>query len=582
LSEGPKILGVDVDRNGQAAIATAFNKAGFFYRFISDPKKALGAIRQLQPAMVVLFDEIGSDTSNDLLDALRTDVACAHLPIVVIAEDTADRTFVVGLRTGIVAILPRPFDPARHPSGLKHVLAELPTRQGSTNGTADSRTLARLVEHIRKTRRSGSLTFDPRKPNEGRATFLMGKLETATHQKLKGIEALVAMVAQPQAQWSFAEVHGAGGDGAGVVIEVGESVEEEASEEVVVGTIEAVTDTHTEPFEMPFTPARGQPTPVAAVGAKLLLVDDDEGLCKMFSTLFTKHGFVVTSAMDGLLGFDAAQAATFDAVIADLNMPRMDGWGLLRLLRDDFRTRELPLAFLSCHDDYREALRALNAGAQAYFSKGTRLDGLVGQVRKLLEPRVLTEKQIADGKDFQCAIGVVGPQWLLGQLEKRNFTGRVEAKDNFAGYQLSFADGRCLHATAVAGRYTAEGERAFNAMIGSRNAEGILRFGPAPCPKTLNVPTRELIAKACATLTENEKRMREGLLISATQIEVNDDLYAIYRQVGPSQWLEVARLICEERISPREIIARIETSPVEVEETLKDLLRRGVVTLKRV
>jgi hypothetical protein len=43
----------------------------------------------------------------------------------------------------------------------------------------------------------------------------------------------------------------------------------------------------------------------------------------------------------------------------------------------------------------------------------------------------------------------------------------------------------------------------------------------------------------------------------------------------------VARLICEQHVPPREIIASMETSPIEVEETLKDLVRRGVVTLKK-
>ena len=286
-------------------------------------------------------------------------------------------------------------------------------------------------------------------------------------------------------------------------------------------------------------------------------------------------------ATDGFEGLTAAQNAEFDAVIADLNMPRMDGWGLLRLLREDFRTRELPVAFLSCHDDYRDGLKALDAGAQGYFSKGTRMDALIAQVRKLLEPRVLATFQIIDGKDFQCEIGQVGPQWLLSELEARGFSGRIEAKDSFAGYTLYFQEGRCVHATAVAGRHNAEGERAFNAMIGSRNSDGIVRFGIAQSPQTLFHPTKDLIARSCATLTENETRMREGLLVAATQIEVNIDLYAIYGQVGPTQWLEVARLICEERVSPREVISRLDTSPIEVEETLKDLLRRGVVTLKR-
>ena len=47
------------------------------------------------------------------------------------------------------------------------------------------------------------------------------------------------------------------------------------------------------------------------------------------------------------------------------------------------------------------------------------------------------------------------------------------------------------------------------------------------------------------------------------------------------KWLEVARLICEEHVPPRDVIARTDASPLDVEETLKDLVRRGVVTLKK-
>jgi CheY-like chemotaxis protein len=574
MSEGPRILGIDVDKMAQIATAKAFIQAGFHYRFISDAKKLIGALHQLKPALVVVFDDINSELTNNALDAVAGDVDWAHLPMAVIAKDVVDKPFVQGLRTGVVALYPRPFDPYKHPVAIKQLLAELPTRQGSTSGTSDSKMLARLFEHLRKTRRSGALTIDPRTANEGHATFLLGKVEQASFKKLTGVEALVAMVAQPQAQWSFAEVHGAGGDGAGVVIEVGGNDENE--EEVVVGQDLAPTDA----LELPASQGRAQP-PAASMGAKLLLVDDDEGLKKMFSTLFRKHGFDVTSASDGFEGLAAAQAGQFDAVIADLNMPRMDGWGMLRLLRDDFRTRELPVAFLSCHDDYRDGLKAMNAGAQGYFSKGTRMDALIAQVRKLLEPRVTIALQIIQGVDFQCEIGKVGPQWLLSELEARQFDGKIEAHDSFAGYQLHFEGGRCVHAAAVAGRYRADGERAFNAVIGSRNAEGMVRFGITESPQTLFHPTKQLLASACATLTENENRMREGLLVSATQIDVNAELYAIYGKVGPPQWLEVARLLCEERVAPRDVIARLDTSPIEVEETLKDLLRRGVVTLKR-
>jgi hypothetical protein len=102
-----------------------------------------------------------------------------------------------------------------------------------------------------------------------------------------------------------------------------------------------------------------------------------------------------------------------------------------------------------------------------------------------------------------------------------------------------------------------------------------------PSPQSLTLPTEVLIEQGCGTLNENERRIREGLMVTAGQIEINTELYSVYRQVGPKQWLEVARLICEEGVAPRDVIARVETSPVDVEETMKDLIRRGVVTLKK-
>ena len=144
---------------------------------------------------------------------------------------------------------------------------------------------------------------------------------------------------------------------------------EEEGEELLLD--ESVTPTPTPP--PPHTP--------------ILLVDDDEELCRMFASLFRRRGFAVTTAPDGMAGYEAALAGGFALLIADLNMPRMDGWGLLRLIRDDYRTRELPVAMLSCQDDYRESLKALDAGAQAYFPKTLRLDALVTHVQSLLQPR---------------------------------------------------------------------------------------------------------------------------------------------------------------------------------------------------
>ncbi|MDP1916302.1 MAG: response regulator [Myxococcales bacterium] len=589
----PVILGIDEDRTNQGRLAQAFNAQGLFYRFITDRKKVQGGIKQLTPDILVVFGELSSDFVIQVLDAVAADVLSSTLPIIVVSGDVSDAQFVGGLRTNVVALFPAPFD-AASVIAVKGLFDELHSRPGVVKGQGDAKLLARLIDHIRRTRRAGALTIDPRTPNEGRAVFSRGKLERASFLGAVGPEALKAISSVPKCSWTFSEVAGQAGDGAGVVIEVGDLATGETEiAEVVIGqamvedeplAFEVSVPRASAPDDPPPLPPNLTPEPMLAPGAQaieLLLVDDDEAILRMFKTLFLKHGFKVSTATDGQLGSEVALTRHFDVVLADLNMPHLDGWGLLRLLREDFRTRELPVAFISAHDDYRESLRALDAGAQAYLSKGTRLDALVTQVKKLLEPRQAAMAQVTSGAPFSMQVAPVGPQWLLLRLEESHASGRFDARDGWAVYSLFFTDGVCTHAAAQAGKFTAEGERAFNAFIATKNAEVTWTPGNGAAPQNLHLPTGVLIERACATLNENERRMRESLLVSATQVEVHPELYAVYRQVGPKQWLEAAKLICEDKMAPRDIIAKLEISPVDVEETMKDLIRRGVVMLKK-
>ncbi len=574
--KGPIVLGIDEDRSAQSTIAQAFNEQGIFYRFVTDRRKVIGGVKQLKPHLLIVFGELESDFVIQVLDALSGDVGSAQRPVVVVCSDTTDASFVQGMRTGVVGLLTAPFTSA-HIGVVRALHEEVSTRTGSSTGTADSATLQRFLEHIRRTRRSGVLVTNARTPNEARASFINGKVDKASFLGAHDAEAVSAILKQPQVRWNFTEMAGSHSEGAGVVIEVGDVVTGETP-------VAEVSVTEDEPlaFEMPNQQPEPPPPAPQGTATQLLLVDDDPAILKMFSTLFTKHGFVVSTATDGNEGFEVALQHDFDAVLADLNMPHLDGWGMLRSLREDFRTRELPIAFLSAHDDYRESLRALDAGAQAYLSKGTKLDVIVGQVIKLLEPRRTLMAMLEMGQTDAIGIHTVGPQWLLRLLAQRQLSGVVTCRDGWAVYTLAFNAGVCFHADAVAGKYTAEGERAFNAFVASRAGEGGFAAGPPPAlTQNLFLATEVMIERACTALNDNERRMRESLMVTATQIDVNGDLYAVYCAVGPKQWLEAARLICEEKCPPRDVIARLDLSPLEIEECMKDLIRRGVVTLKK-
>ena len=69
------------------------------------------------------------------------------------------------------------------------------------------------------------------------------------------------------------------------------------------------------------------------------------------------------------------------------------------------------------------------------------------------------------------------------------------------------------------------------------------------------------------------------MLVHGTQILVDSELYQLYVRLCPEPLQETLRLLCEERLSVREVLGRVECSPVEVEDLVRDLVCRGVVTL---
>ena len=557
MSSPPTLLAFDPDPAHARVLSQAFTRAGLTFRLALDARRAASAIRTHAPDLVFLHAEPDSREARDLLEGLIQEPWAARIPVVLLAADAKEQPLVSQFRTGLVEILRKPFHAAQYPARVQALLAELPTRTGMSHG----QNVPRIVEHLRRTFRTGQLEVNPGTQWASVASFVHGVLSTAAHLGTRGDEALSEMLALGASPWSFTELSGADGDGVGVLLELkdeaafGEEIQLETSDEVAA-------DAPTDPGALPGTP--------------ILLVDDDPELCRMFKLLFQRHGYEVTTATDGFEGFEAALQKEHALVVADLNMPRLDGWGLLRKLREDYRTRELPFALLSCQDDYRESLKALDAGAQAYFSKSTRLDQLAQKVKALLEPRRKFEWELASGTLSSLSPQELGPQWLLREFARAGVTGTLTTGDAFAAYTLSIKEGTLVEAEAQAGRHRAQGVRALNAFIASRCPDGIFLAGEV---EGEGQPLVALLDRAVHLLNENAQRLREAMLVNAATVEVNLELYRVYHQNGPKQWLETARLLCEEKLSPRDVMMRVDESPLEVEEALRDLVRRGVITL---
>jgi two-component system chemotaxis response regulator CheY len=582
------LLAVDPDLASARALSEAFTRADFGFRAVPDVRRALTVLRSTPVDVVLAVGNVDTPVVSQLLGSLAHDATLSRLPVVLLGETALEAPLVSQMRTGVVEMLLRPFQPFEHPDRVRQVVAELPERPGRVVGFE----ALRMVDHIQRTFRSGALKLNPGTPSESQALFTQGVLRGARHREARGEVALAAMLALPRSPWAFVEMSGQEGEGSGVAIDLDKKpaapapmMEESGYDILVEGLPEVVLSEGSGPIETDASEGEQlvvmesmTPTP-APPHVPILLVDDDEELCRMFGALFRRKGFDVTTSQDGLAGYEAAVSGAYELLIADLNMPKMDGWGLLRLIRDDYRTRELPFAMLSCQDTYRESLKALDAGAQAYFPKTLRLEALVSQVQSLLQPRQQAREEIAQGTVRSIPVGQLGVQWTLRELAAASITGTLRARDSWATYEVAFRDGRAIHASAQTGSHQAVGERALNAFVASRCTEASWNPTPPGPRQTLMLPVPELLVRANQLLNDNAQRLRDGLMVNPLEIHVNPELYEVYVRNGPQQWLPAARLLCEQGLPPREVLARLDESPLELEEVLRDLIRRGVVSL---
>ena len=139
---------------------------------------------------------------------------------------------------------------------------------------------------------------------------------------------------------------------------------------------------------------------------RVLRVDDEPGLRTAVQAYLEDEGFQVTTAVDGLDGWDKAQQLMPDLVISDVMMPRCDGYGLLEKMRADERLGGTPVIFLTAKGMTADRTQGYLAGVDDYIPKPVDPDELVARVQNVVrrQDRLLTEAaRFADADVGQMA-----------------------------------------------------------------------------------------------------------------------------------------------------------------------------------
>jgi two-component system, cell cycle response regulator DivK len=119
---------------------------------------------------------------------------------------------------------------------------------------------------------------------------------------------------------------------------------------------------------------------------RVLVVDDFDDAREMYAEYLEYVGFQVDVARNGVEAVEKARFGLPDIILMDLSLPIMDGWEATRRLKQDQRTRNIPVMALSGHALAGNAEQARQAGADEFVAKPCLPEDLESRIRRLLKP----------------------------------------------------------------------------------------------------------------------------------------------------------------------------------------------------
>jgi two-component system cell cycle response regulator len=134
------------------------------------------------------------------------------------------------------------------------------------------------------------------------------------------------------------------------------------------------------------------------MAGKILVVEDDPAIRMLIETLLATKGHTVVTASDGPSALPTARAERPDAILLDVGLPGMDGFGVLGLLKDDAELRDVPVLMVTAWAEPELVARALDHGAHDYLRKPFDNAELVARVDVALRIKAQTDSLLSQGE----------------------------------------------------------------------------------------------------------------------------------------------------------------------------------------
>ena len=115
-----------------------------------------------------------------------------------------------------------------------------------------------------------------------------------------------------------------------------------------------------------------------------MVIDDEKDIVEILKAILEHEGYEVICAYDGEEGVQKTIESKPDLVVTDIMMPKLDGFGVVQKLKENFETFKTPIVVLTAKDQQIDRNKGLSLGVSAYIVKLFDLDELIITVKELL------------------------------------------------------------------------------------------------------------------------------------------------------------------------------------------------------
>lgn len=250
-----------------------------------------------------------------------------------------------------------------------------------------------------------------------------------------------------------------------------------------------------------------------AVPHRVLVVDDEELNREIFEAMLAPFGYRVESARDGQEALEKVSEFEPDLILLDIMMPRMDGFEVLARLKEEPRTRGIPVVVVTALGGTEDRVEAFNRGADDFLSKPVDHMELRARVRSLLKVKAYNDHLLAYQRELEAAVAR-----RTQDLEQALLTIKTASLDTILRLSRAaeYKDGETFSHVLRVSHYSREIARLIG--LDEETAESILYSSPMHDIGKIGIPDHILLKPADLT-REEEEVMRRHTVIGAKILE---------------------------------------------------------------